>query len=255
MSQNTTGRFVWYELLTSDTKGAIAFYTEVIGWKTQPFEGEYTMWVGGQGPLGGTMTLPEPAKQMGAPPHWMAHVEVADVDRTVAHAKELGGRVFVDPVDMPKVGRFAVIADPQGASLAVFHPNEPMTAHDQEKHGEFCWRELMSSDHKAAFHFYAQLFAWEHLADFDMGPMGNYLLYGREGKQLGGMMDKPKEMGMPGFLYYVQVDSLDATLTRAKQHGAKVLNGPIEVPGGAHIAQLLDPQGAAFALHEKPPAK
>lgn len=253
MSQSNTGRFVWYELMTTDPKAAIAFYGEVIGWKTQAFEGgDYTMWVGSQGPLGGVMTLPEPAKQMGAPPHWMASVEVADVDAAVARAKELGGRVYVEPLDMPTIGRYAVIADPQGASIAVFKPASSMAAHDSEKHGEFCWNELLTDDREGAFRFYNQLFGWERMLDHDMGPMGIYLIYGRDGKQLGGMFNKPKEMPMPpAFMYYVEVDDLDAALTRARNNGAKVLNGPMEVPGGARIVQLMDPQGAAVSLHER----
>src|SRR5262245_24605547 len=111
------GRFVWYELFTSETRSAIAFYTEVIGWKTEVFKDSgpepYTLWVGSQGALGGVMTLPEQAKKMGAPPHWMSHVEVDDVDATVTKVKKLGGGVHVPPTDIPTVGRFAVITDPQ----------------------------------------------------------------------------------------------------------------------------------------------
>jgi hypothetical protein len=127
-----------------------------------------------------------------------------------------------------------------------------MAEHDTEKHGAFCWNELLTTDQKAAFGFYHELFGWEHLSDFDMGAMGSYLLYGRKGKQLGGMMNKPKEMpGPPAFMFYIEVDDLDGALARAKKMGAKVMNGPMPVPGGAHIAQLMDPQGVAFALHQR----
>ncbi len=90
-----TGRFVWYEDLAKDPKAAIDFYSDVVGWKTQPFEGntDYVMWVGSQGPLGGVMKLPDEVAKMGAPPHWMAHVEVENVDATAAQAKKLGGKV------------------------------------------------------------------------------------------------------------------------------------------------------------------
>jgi predicted enzyme related to lactoylglutathione lyase len=84
--------------------------------------------------------------------------------------------------------------------------------------------------------------------------MGKYVLYGRKGhaQQLGGMMTKPAGTPMPtAFLYYVEVDDLKGALARAEKMGAKVLNGPMPVPGGAHIVQLMDPQGAAFALHER----
>src|SRR5262245_42709699 len=116
MTDTNTGRFVWYELLTTDPKAAIDFYTNVVGWTTQPFGegGDSARWAGSQGPLGGVTLLAAPAKEMGAPPYWQANVQVANVDETVAKIKELGGKVYVAE-DIPTVGRFAVIADPQGA--------------------------------------------------------------------------------------------------------------------------------------------
>jgi predicted enzyme related to lactoylglutathione lyase len=262
MAHANDGRFVWHELLTTDPKAAVGFYTEVVGWKTQPWEGsDYVMWVAGQGPLGGVITLPEPAKKMNAPPHWMAHVRVSSVDKTVAEVRKLDGRVYVEPQDIPKIGRFAVVADPMGASLSVFTPEPPadpskeMALHDTTKPGEFCWAELMTTDHEKAFSFYSALFGWQKISDFDMGPKGGtYRIYGLGGKQFGGMFTKSKEMAqMPNaFLHYIQVANLDGAVERAKAKGAKLMNGPMEVPGGARIAQLMDPQGAAFALHEEP---
>jgi len=259
MTTTTTGDLVWYELLTTDPKGAIAFYTEVVGWKTQPFEtGAYTMWAASQGPLGGVIMLPDAAKQMGAGPFWQANIQVANVDETVATVKRLGGQVYVTE-DVPDVGRFAVIADPQGAVIAVFTPSRDMAKHDAAAPGEFSWHELYTSDHEAAFEFYRQIAGWERLGEFDMGPMGTYLLWGKGGKQLGGMMTKPDGMKAPdgrdvpnSWMFYVTTDDLDAALARAKTNGARVLNGPHEVPGGQRIVQLMDPQGGAFALVTAP---
>jgi predicted enzyme related to lactoylglutathione lyase len=256
MSDNHAGRYVWFELMTTDTKAAIAFYTEVVGWKTQAWENDYTMWVGSSGPLGGAMALPEQARKMGAPPHWIANVAVTDVDKIAARTKELGGQVFAGPMDIPKIGRYAVLGDPQGAVFAVVATLQPMAPHDSTKHGEFCWSELLTTDQNAAMAFYKDLFGWQLMLEHPMGPMGTYFIYGIGGQQLGGMMNKPPQMQMPpAFMHYVQVDKLDDALARAKNHGAKVLNGPMEVPGGARIVQLMDPQGAAFSLHELPKAK
>ena len=258
MTNNTAnkGRFVWYEHLTKDPKAAMAFYSDVVGWKTQPFTetgSDYVMWVGSQGPLGGVMELPEEAAKMGTPPHWMAHVEVENVDATAALAKKLGGKVHKEPTDIPTVGRFAVIADPQGAFISVFTPNAPMTLHDSSKTGEFCWNELMTSDNVAAFNFYSQLFGWKILQEMDMGPMGTYRVFGIGDKQMGGMMTVPPGTPMPPmWIYYAETPDLEAALARAKKHQAKVMNGPMDVPGGGRIAQLMDPQGAAFALHQAP---
>jgi len=159
------GRLVWYELLTSDVNGAIAFYTEVIGWKTQAWEtGNYTMWAGAQGPLGGVTQLPDQAKQMGAPPYWQANVQVANLDTAVAKVKELGGKILVEE-DVPTIGRFAVIADPQGAVIALYTPTTEMAPHDTSKPGEFQWHELYTTDHAAAFEFYRQVCGWEKIQE------------------------------------------------------------------------------------------
>ena len=248
------GRFVWYEDLAKDPKAAIDFYTEVVGWKTQPFTEsghDYVMWVGSQGPLGGVMKLPDEAAKMGTPPHWMAHVQVENVDATAALAQKLGGTVHKEPTDNPTVGRFAVIGDPQGAFVSIFTPNTPMTLHDSSKAGEFCWNELMTSDSFGAFNFYSQLFGWKIINELDMGPIGTYRIFGIGDKQMGGMMNIPKGASMPPtWIYYTETSDLDAALERAKKRGATVMNGPMEVPGGGRIAQLMDPQGAAFALHQ-----
>jgi uncharacterized protein len=252
MANTKIGSFVWYEHLTGDPAAAIGFYGDVVGWKTQPFgeEGHYTMWVGSQGPLGGVMSLPEEAASMGAPPHWMGQVRVENVDATVALGRRLGGKVHKEPEDIPTVGRFAIIADPQGAFLGVFQPSGDMAAHDAAKPGEFCWSELVTSDSGAAFEFYGSIFGWKILEQLDMGAMGAYRVFGTGEQRTGGMMTAPKGVTMPPmWLYYVNTADLDGAVARATARGARIMNGPMEVPGGARIVQLADPQGAAFALH------
>ncbi len=252
-SNSDNGRFIWYEYLAKDPKAAIDFYTEVARWKTEPFPqgGDYVMWVGNQGPLGGVMKLPDEAAAMGTPPNWMAHVLVESVDKTAALAKKLGGKVIKEPTDIPTVGRFAILADPQGAVISVFTPNAAMTLHDSSKEGEFCWNELMTSDSDAAFNFYSQLFGWKILQEMEMGPMGTYRVFGLGEKQMGGMMTIPKGTPMPTmWIYYTETSDLDAAIARAKKKGATVMNGPMDVPGGGRIAQLMDSQHAAFALHQ-----
>jgi uncharacterized protein len=258
MANAQPGNFVWYDHLTKDPRAATGFYGEVVGWKTQPFDNnpDYLMWVASQGPLGGLMPLPAEAAKMGAPPHWMGHVCVANVDETVAKVKELGGKVHTDPSDIPTVGRFAVIADPQGATISVFTPKDKMELHDLEKEGEFCWNELMTSDLDAAWGFYEKIFGWKKMDDMDMGALGTYRLFGVGEKQLGGMMKIPSGAPMPtAWNYYAQVADIEAAVGRATKQGAKVLNGPMDVPGGGRVAVCMDPQGAAFAMHQNPPKK
>jgi predicted enzyme related to lactoylglutathione lyase len=254
MATVNKGQFVWYEDMTKDPRGAITFYSDVVGWKTEPFEGsDYTMWVSTQGPLGGVMKPPEEAVRAGAPASWLAHVQVDDVDATAARARQLGGKVHKEPTDIPTVGRFAVIADPQGAVLSIFKPAADMPLHDVSKEGEFCWNELLTSDAAAALEFYSALLGWKVIEEMDMGPMGTYRVFGVGDRRLGGVMTTPKgQATKPTWLFYTETSDLDAAVRRATTKGAKVLNGPMEVPGGGRIAQLQDPQGASFALHQSP---
>lgn len=250
-----TGQFVWHELLVKDPKAAIAFYSEVIGWTTERFgEGtgpeEYNMWISTQGPMGGVVELPAAAMAMGVPGNWMGHVSVDDVDATVALAVSRGGTAHHGPVDIEGVGRFAVIADPQGAAISVFKPSRVMTPRDPTKRGEISWNELYTTDAKAALAFYGELFGWVTLQEMDMGPMGTYFIFGKGDTRYGGVMNKSAEMPMPpSWVYYVHVDDLEGTIACAKSNGGSVLIGPMDVPDGSRVAQLVDSQGVWFALH------
>jgi predicted enzyme related to lactoylglutathione lyase len=247
------GRFVWYDLMTSDPKKAEDFYPKVAGWGTQPFEGmPYTMWTRDGAPIGGVGQV-QPA---GAPPHWIAYIAVPDVDAAVTQAEGLGGATVVPGTDIPTVGRFAVIADPQGAIFSVFTPTDggQGPGEDREpKLGEFSWHELMTTDYEKGFAFYQAMFGWEKIAAHDMGPLGVYFIFGRKGREVGGMFTMPDDMRMPpNWMQYIRVDSADAAAERVKANGGTVINGPMDVPGGDRIAQCMDPQGAAFAVHSKP---
>lgn len=258
MSDDTLhGRFVWYELLTSDPGAATGFYTELIGWETAEWgEGEnpYVMWTTDgtpEGSIGGVIPLPEEAKKAGAPPHWLPYVGTSDIEATVSEAEKLGGKVMVALTEIPTVGRFAILSDPQGAVFSVFAPEGQAPGHEGPPGvGEVSWHELATTDHPAAFEFYQALFGWKKTESMDMGPMGIYQMYGRKEMTLGGMFNKSEDMpGPPAWLLYIMVESVDEAVERVPELGGKVLSGPMEVPGGGRIAQCMDPQGAAFALH------
>ena len=250
------GRFVWYELLAGDGEAAKAFYTEAIGWKTQEWTGgdnPYTMWVAGETPIGGVMQLLPEHEQAGLKPHWWAHVAVDDVDAAAKRALELGGRIVTPPTDIPEIGRFAVITDPQGAEISLFTPKGEAMAPDRTKTGLVGWHELNTTDHDAAWKFYSELFGWRHTSALDLGEWGTYFMFRHaddpEEASLGGMFDSAKQLGMPpSWLYYVNVEEMDGTLARIKERGGEVCHGPMEVPGGGRTAQCKDPQGVVFAI-------
>ncbi len=261
MTDFPLGRFVWYELMTSDPEAARSFYTQLTGWTTKAGEvGDqpYTEWLNGDRSIGGLMRLPDEAKQQGAPPHWLAYVAVPSVDDTSSQAEALGAKTLVGPMDIPTVGRIAVLQDPQGAVFAVYTPSGDLPGHDGPPGvGEFSWHELATSDYASAFEFYSALFGWVKMDAADMGPGGIYQMYGCvPGQALGGMFNKPANQPGPpaSWLFYVTVDDVRVSAERVVQLGGQVLNGPMEVPDGDIVAQCMDPQGAAFALHMVKPA-
>ena len=120
------GAFSWIELMTGDVPAAKTFYGELLGWKMEsmPMDqgGDYILLKAGKHQAGGMMMLPPQAE--GVPPHWGVYVTVDDVDAAALKATALGGKVIVPPMDIPNVGRFSTLQDPQGAVFSVIKYTE-----------------------------------------------------------------------------------------------------------------------------------
>ena len=256
---NSYGSFVWYELMTSDAKAAEAFYRDVVGWGAQAAPMavpgmEYTLLIAGTTRAAGLMSIPAEAAAMGARPGWLGYVGVEDVDAAAAQVRDLGGAVHKEPTDIPGVGRFAVVADPQGAAFAMFKwqaPASDMAPPAPDAIGHAGWRELFAADLEPAFDFYAKMFGWTKADAIPMGDMGVYQLFAHDGVPIGGMMTKPAQAPRPYWNYYFNVDSVAAAVERAKRGGAEIMVAPTQVPGGSWIMQGRDPQQALFALVSK----
>ena len=245
--------FVWYELMTTDPAAARAFYAQVVGWQVADagMPGmDYTLLSAGTHHVAGLMALPPEACAAGQMPAWSGYVAVDDVDTKAAALQQAGGTVLRPGEDIPGVGRFAVVADPHGAAFCLFRDNNPASTPPpaSDTPGTVGWHELMAGALDPAWAFYSQLFGWTKDEAMDMGPMGVYQMFSAGAAPIGGMMTKPPEMPMPAWLYYVNVDAIDAALARIQAAGGTVVNGPMEVPGGSWIVQASDPQGAMFAL-------
>lgn len=249
------GRYSWVELMTPDPAAAQTFYQQVVGWGATKMEGgpmEYTLFTAGDRPVAGLMATPPDAAAMGAPPNWLAYVEVPNVDASIDQAVALGAKLIAPAMDIPQAGRFAVLQDPQGAVFAIITSANELPPESEPVALEFYWHELTTSDLSGAIDFYQQLFGWEKKSEFDMGAMGMYYLYGRDRFTYGGMMTKTPHGPGVYWLHYVRVaDSADAAAERAVQRGATLMVPAMEVPGGDRIAVLSDPQGAVFAVHSK----
>jgi predicted enzyme related to lactoylglutathione lyase len=244
------GQFCWYELLTPDPAAGEAFYKKVVGWTTKPMGPDYTVFEAGGAGLGGAMALTGEMLAMHVPPCWTGYIIVEDLDASVVKLQKLGGTVRRPAAEIPNLGRFAVVTDPDGAAFCLFQDTTDATppAVDPAAQGQCGWRELMAGDGEKAFAFYSEMFGWTKDQAIDMGPMGTYQLFAIHGKQAGGMMTKPAQCPAPFWGYYFNVDGADAVAARITAGGGKVMMGPTEVPGGQWIVQAVDPQGANFAV-------
>lgn len=243
----------WFELSVADPEAAQDFYARVFGWEWcgAGMEGfDYRLARSGADMVAGLMALKDCPE--GTPPNWLLYLASKDCDATVAQVRDLGGRVWKDPTDIPGTGRFAVLADPQGACFGILtplpmDPPSPGGAWNQRAVGHGSWIELMTPDPKAALEIYRKLFDWRPDMYFDVGPGGGYHVFAHRGTQIGGMMGLGAAP-CPNWLPYFGVAAVSKTLEVITAAGGTVLHGPTEVPGPAFVAACRDPQGAHFAV-------
>jgi predicted enzyme related to lactoylglutathione lyase len=252
------GKFIWYELMTTDDQMAVAFYRALLGWQAKEIAStveRYTVMSVGEVGIGGIMTIPKEACDNGATPGWIGYIHVDDVDAFAKRITAAGGVIHKPAMDIPDIGRFCVVGDPQGAVFVLFKPNSPHASGPPPNAlppgtpGSIGWHELHAEDWEKDFDFYSGLFGWTKREAMDMGPMGVYQLFALDAKgdAQGGMMNSP-QMPRPCWIYYFYVADIDAAEKRVKDNGGQVIMGPQEVPGELWIINGLDPQGAMFAL-------
>jgi len=244
------GRFAWYELLTTDTAAARAFYGRVVGWGAQDASTAafpYSIFTMGAVEVGGLMDLPPDALRMGATPRWVGYVAVDDIDDTAERLQRLGGRIYVPPTDS-NIGRVSIVIDPQTASLGMVGGLRRGGSSDApDEPGHIGWHELFATDAGSAFAFYSALFDWQAGAA-EINPLESYQLFAVQGRTIGGLFNKLARAPVPFWLYYFNVVDMDAALSAVKVGGGRVVHGPFELMSGNWIARCIDPQGAMFAL-------
>jgi predicted enzyme related to lactoylglutathione lyase len=249
------GQFVWHELMTADVDAALKFYGEVIGWtgsETAGPNGRYTTLKVGEHGVGGMMELTPAMREGGARPGWLGYVGVEDIEAYAHKAKDCGATVLLTPREIPNVGSFALIADPQGALIYLF---QPMPTERAERpapgtQGLVGWNELHADDWEAAYGFYSAMFAWSKGDTHDMGPAGTYQLLTDGSEQpFGAMYNRDRSHAPHAFwLYYFAVSDIDAAVERVRGAGGEVVLDVMQVPDGNYVANCRDPEGVLFAL-------
>ena len=257
---NPRGSFIWYELMSPDPAASKAFYDAVVGWdidvdSVAPGIDYRMIKRSDGGNAGGVLTLTEEIRSHGARPVWLGYLHVNDVDSAAEAIRADGGQVMMPPWDQPGVGRLAMVADPQGAPFYVMAPLPPegdpdatsdVFSVDRPQHVR--WNELSTSDQPAAIDFYQRHFGWDQEGSMDMGEMGSYAFVQHDGVGIGAIMPRMPEMPVSLWTYYIGVNDIDRAASDVTSGGGKILNGPMEIPGGEYALNAMDPQGASFGL-------
>ena len=248
------GQFVWHELHTSDVNKSTRFLGEVLGYKakevTMPDGTAYNMLSLGSQVVGGLMKSP----MAGAPCHWSLSVSTSDVDAVAKRATELGGKLFVPPMDAGGFGRFSTFADPTGGVISAWKAVDgdgERSPGSRPGEGEFCWEQLNTSDESKAVAFYEAVFGWTRKPF--AGDATMEVFHAGEAPVASIMKAPP---GVPThWLTYVVVSSLADAHRRVTSNGGKILVPRIDVPTVGTISVIEDNVGAALGFFEGPKSR
>jgi uncharacterized protein len=248
-----TGSFCWLELGTTDRKAAQNFYSKLFGWTAEEMpmgpDMTYTIFRLGGKDVCGAYQLMKDQLDAHVPPHWMIYIKTDSADKSAARAVQLGARQIVAPMDIPNVGRFAVLQDPTGAHISVFQSGQHRGLQNFGEVGALCWADLNSSEPEKAAKFYADWLGWT----YETGKDGyRHILNGSKENMIGGI--PPRMQAPPGtpshWMTYFHAADCKASAAAAAQAGASTLMPAELMPDVGTLAVLADPQGAVFALFQ-----
>ncbi len=242
----------WVELNSPDIDASADFYRGLMGWdaaESGPPEqtGGYRLFQQDGKSVAGLMRH----MQEDQPTAWMTYVNVADADETAAAVRAAGGTVLVEPMDVMDLGRMAFFLDPTGAAFGIWQPRAFGGAEIVNEPNSLCWNEVHTRDVDADREFYSRVFGWVPGRPSFEGAPESYTVWQLEGKGVAGMMQLTDDLFPPQvppqWTVCFAVADCDATLDRARELGATVTAGPMDMPIG-RFAGLIDPQGAAFTI-------
>lgn len=250
MTAAPLGRFVWHDLMTTDLDASLKFYSELFPeWTLQPLQAGgkvvyHSIRVQGAD-CGGLVAMPADG---GIPSQWLGYVSVDDCEAAIRRAEAEGGRCVVRMMAAPGVGRFALIADPQGAVLKPFEAQKELTLPQQPTSGSFAWDEVLAPDVSSTRRFYESVFGWTS-TETPIHDTGTYTMFKVGPSNVAGGLSMPADADHPAhWLPYLYADDLDQRSSRAEKLGATTFVPPRDIPGIGRFAVHADPTGASFAL-------
>ncbi|MFV8820016.1 VOC family protein [Haliea sp. E17] len=255
----TPGKIVWHDLITDTPEASRAFYSALFGWEFKALGGINYEVIYHQGqPIGGLVDQTRLPLQADIS-QWVAVLSVADIDTATAQFRAAGGTVFTPPTSLGSRGRLAVVADPQGAVLALLESggHDPADSSAVPSSGNFLWNELWTGDVTRAGDFYSTLAPYSDTTrDLEFrGQRVDYEILSSAGQPRLGIRNNPITQLPPQWVSYLRVadaQQLQDLLARVESLGGKVLVPATARPAGGEVAVIADPSGAGIALQTWP---
>ncbi len=248
------GTFSWADLASTDAPVSKKFYTELMGWAVRDIpmgdDQFYTMFEH-DGETVCAMSQMQPDMQsQGMPSYWTSYITVDDVDAMIPKIKDLGGEVIVEPMDIFEEGRMLILADPEGAVVALWQPKNHIGATLVNTPGAMSWNELGTRNPKQAVEFYGKLLGWE----FQKMEGMDYHTFSNKGRMNGGMFALTDEMvGIPAnWGVYFSVEDIDKTVAKATELGGNIIL-PITDAQNMRFSAIADPTGAICTFIQMEP--
>jgi hypothetical protein len=246
------GLFAWYDIMSAGEAATNAFYSALFGWdisaEARPNDGYRMLSVAGRA-FGGSLPWAETDKSF-----WMGYIQVTGLDERIARARELGATIFVEQMDIPDVGRFAVLDDPTGAPLYLYDvaPDYRVTETGYDRgSGHIVWNELITNDLATAAAFYREIAGWE-LFPVSPEPL-SYTVAKVDGVPVAGLFQPGEPPANSAWIVSVRTDDIDAAIAKAVELGGSVVHPVNVVPGVGRTAWVADPTGGVIALMQPEP--
>jgi len=246
------GRFVWHDLMARDVTAAKRFYSELLGWRfedTKRSNRPYALARVGSEPVAGIVDVSAIAD---AAPQWISFMSVDDVDKTVALVQSEGGKVLLEPRDVPSIARAAVIADPQGAPLGLAQLRRDVADPETPKPSHMFWQEYLARDAGQALAFYKRVAGYESMVTDTRLGVEYYVL--RKSRGRAGLFQLPpttKDVE-PNWLPYVLVSDPAGLAAKVTALGGRVLVPAAAERRNGSLVVIADPGGAPLALQKYP---
>jgi predicted enzyme related to lactoylglutathione lyase len=246
------GKFVWFDLFTSDLQATRQFYEALFGWSFQetPCGEKQVLTITREGVPIANVVSADKTKIKDQPSRWLSYMSVADVDQTVLRIGKNHGSVYMPPKNLPDRGRVAVVKDPEGAVFAVVTTSEgdpPDPAYDLN---DFLGSELWAKHLETAVKFYQALVDYE-IEMVDVGNEKDYHLLVTDDQPRAGVVQIPWDDVKPNWVPYVAVEDVAAVAARVQPLGGRLLIAPNPEIREGNAAIIADPSGAVFGIQER----